>query len=324
MKATNVLFLLLLSFGFNHSAQGQSKSTPIIDGIAIVINNDVITFSEWRQAVAQARGQYVSSGRTLDAAAREDIVNVIVLERLKSQLAQRNGIKISDEEVDSAIEDIARNNKATVAMLKQYLASTGQSFDSFRENIRRQISSARIRDSVMQSVNISDTELDLYMHSAEFKNVLVQLQKSEIKQTKALHILVRISKDLSDQAANARIKRLRERIIGGESFDEIARAQSDDPGSAAKGGDLGWTTKGQLTPEFDTAMDRLALNVLSEVVKTPFGYHLIKVTERRNGAQTQEMVRSTAREMLFRKKATQKWAIWQESLLAQAYIETRF
>lgn len=319
------LLPLALTVGLSMPGYAQSRKAPnrsnTLEGIAIVVNSDIVTFAEWRQALAEARGQVQGADKTTF---ENEVMNMLIVERLQNQIAERNGIKISDEDIDAAIADIAKRNNATVDMLMTYLKQSGQGIESFRDGIRKQMVAARVRDGVMQRVRVTNHDVDLFMLSAEFQQALKQLPTTKLKQTRASHILVRVSKDLTDPQAKLRAQRLYERINGGEDFELLARAQSDDPVSSAKGGNLGWVFEGQLAPEFEKAMDELPLNTLSQIVRSPFGYHIIKVHERKEGAQSDEMIRNMAREMLYRKKATQAWAIWQDNLLSQAFIEKRF
>lgn len=325
MKIMHFLLPLALTVGLSIPSYAQSRKTPnrsnILEGIAIVVNSDIITFAEWRQALAEARGQVQATDTTTF---ENEVMNMLVIERLQNQIAERNNIKINNEDIDSAIAEIAKRNNVTVDMLVNYLKQSGQNIESYRDSIRKQMVAARVRDGVMQRVRVTNHDVDLFMLSAEFQQALKQLPTAKLKQTRASHILVRVNKDLTDPQAKLRAQRLYERISGGEDFELLARAQSDDPVSSAKGGNLGWVFEGQLTPEFEKAMDNLPLNTLSQIVRTPFGYHIIKVHERKEGPQSDEMIRNMAREMLYRKKATQAWAIWQDNLLSQAFIEKRF
>lgn len=144
-----------------------------------------------------------------------------------------------------------------------------------------------------------------------------------ITQTRVRHILLSPDELLSAEEARRRLLRLRERIVNGEDFAELARANSQDPGSAGRGGDLGWISPGQLVPPFEQAMARLSPGELSEPVQTDFGWHLIQVLERRAQQGGGEAQRAAAREALFRRKADEEWELWLRQLRDQAYVEIR-
>ena len=103
-----------------------------------------------------------------------------------------------------------------------------------------------------------------------------------VRQTKARHILIRTNEVTSDQDARARLERLRERILLGDDFDTLARANSDDTASAVNGGDLGWSTPGNLVPIFEENMNQLAIDEISQPFKTEFGWHIVQILGRRD------------------------------------------
>lgn len=148
-------------------------------------------------------------------------------------------------------------------------------------------------------------------------------EQTIVTQTRVRHILLTPDELLSDEEARQRLLRLRERIIGGEDFAALARANSDDPGSATQGGDLGWISPGQLVPPFERAMVALSPGELSQPVQTNFGWHLIQVLERRRQEGAGEVQRNAAREALFRRKADEEWELWLRQLRDQAYVEMR-
>jgi peptidyl-prolyl cis-trans isomerase SurA len=115
-----------------------------------------------------------------------------------------------------------------------------------------------------------------------------------VDQTHARHILIKVNETTSETEAKAKIDRLRERLVGGAKFEDIARVNSEDA-SSAKGGDLGWISAGDTVPDFERAMDQLALNQISVAVRSPFGWHLIGVLERRKQGVTQARRRDLAR-----------------------------
>lgn len=144
-----------------------------------------------------------------------------------------------------------------------------------------------------------------------------------VQQTHARHILLRTSAQLSAEAATLRLEELRRQIEqGGRSFDEAARKVSDD-GSAAAGGDLGWTGPGQFVPEFEEAMNGLPVGGISPPVVSRFGVHLIQVLERREVALETRQLREQARALLRERKFAEAYAEWARDLRARAYVEMR-
>jgi peptidyl-prolyl cis-trans isomerase SurA len=144
-----------------------------------------------------------------------------------------------------------------------------------------------------------------------------------VTQIHARHILVRTNELVSDADAKTRLGQLRTRILGGDDFATLARAHSDDTGSALKGGDLGWLSPGDTVPEFEDVMNGLAPNDVSEPFQSPFGWHIVQVLERRTQDGTDDLLRLKAREAIQRRKAEEATDAWLRRLRDEAYVELR-
>jgi peptidyl-prolyl cis-trans isomerase SurA len=145
--------------------------------------------------------------------------------------------------------------------------------------------------------------------------------QAAVTQTHVRHILLRPSEILSLSEARQQLLNLRERIQHGEDFAALARAHSEDPGSAANGGDLGWVNPGQMVPEFEKAMNALKPNELSEPVRTTFGLHLIQVLGRRTHDVTKERMLDAARQQIHARKADERYEQWSRQLRDEAFVE---
>lgn len=142
-----------------------------------------------------------------------------------------------------------------------------------------------------------------------------------ITQTRARHILIRPTELLPPAEAKRKLEQLRGRIENGADFAAVAKASSDDPGSAVSGGDLGWISPGDTVPEFEQAMNELAINALSEPIRSPFGFHLIQVLERRQQDVTEERTLASARSQIHARKADERYDQWLRQLRDEAYVE---
>lgn len=147
------------------------------------------------------------------------------------------------------------------------------------------------------------------------------LEAGPVQQTHARHILVKTSELVSETEAKRRLVALKERLDHGANFAELARLHSNDL-SATKGGDLGWLSAGDTVPEFERAMDALKPGEVSEPVRSPFGWHLIQVQERRTDV-SQERKRLRARQALRERKADEAYQDWLRQLRDRAYVEYR-
>lgn len=143
-----------------------------------------------------------------------------------------------------------------------------------------------------------------------------------VTQTHARHILIKTTKVMSDDKARARLEQLRQRILNGESFEDLAKRNSEDA-TAPQGGDLGWLTPGETVPAFEQAMNALEPNQISEPVKSQFGWHLIQVLERRTKNMENEFKRMQARQILFERRVEPAFEDWLSQLRGQAYIDNR-
>jgi len=145
---------------------------------------------------------------------------------------------------------------------------------------------------------------------------------ASVQQSHARHILIRVSELTSEAEARRKLENVRERIVNGVDFAEQARLYSQD-GSAAKGGDLGWLNPGDTVPEFERAMDALKENELSPVIQSPFGMHLIQVSERRLRDVSAERQRAVARQSIRERKLDEAYQDWLRQLRDRTYVENR-
>ena len=143
-----------------------------------------------------------------------------------------------------------------------------------------------------------------------------------VRQTLARHILIKTSEVVAENDAKRRLSDIRDRIVNGTDFAELAKLNSAD-GSATKGGDLGWVYPGDTVPEFERAMDELKPGEISQPVKSPFGYHLIQVLERRVADVSIERRRLQARQALRERRVDEAFQDWLRQLRDRTYVEIR-
>jgi len=144
-----------------------------------------------------------------------------------------------------------------------------------------------------------------------------------VEQTHARHILIKLNEITSEDEAKRKLETIRERLVnGGADFPEMARQYSED-GTAANGGDLGWVNPGDTVPAFEKAMNALKPGEISEPVRSPFGFHLIQVLERRKQDMTKEAARLKARQEIRARKSEEAYQDWVRELRDRAYVELR-
>jgi len=180
------------------------------------------------------------------------------------------------------------------------------------------------------TVNLKAGDIAGPLRSGAGFHVLKVLEKRQgeaatvmVTQTRARHILLRTSAQLTPSQALAQLQTFKQSITSGQStFAALAREHSQD-GSASSGGDLGWTSPGQFVPEFEQVMNRLRPNQISDPLVSRFGVHLIEVTDRRDMPVSASEQREMARNLLREKKLDEAFTTWQEDLRARAFVEMR-
>lgn len=144
-----------------------------------------------------------------------------------------------------------------------------------------------------------------------------------VKQTHVRHILLKTDAVHTNEAVKARMDQLEIRLRGGEDFATLAKSNSQDTLSAAKGGDLGWVNPGDLVPKFEEVMNSTPTGQISQPFKTEFGWHILQVLGRREHDSTEEFKRSRARQLLRRRKGDEELFLWLRRLRDEAYVEYR-
>jgi len=167
---------------------------------------------------------------------------------------------------------------------------------------------------------------DLLRNSSGFHIIkLAEMRggKQVVTQTKARHILLKTNELVSDFEAKRRLTELRYRVLNGEDFAELASASSDDLGSAAKGGDLGWVNPGEMVAEFEEVMDGLSEGEVSTPFKSRFGWHIISVEQRREHDNTEQARRTEAARQIRERKIEEELNTWVRQLRDEAYVDYR-
>jgi len=148
-------------------------------------------------------------------------------------------------------------------------------------------------------------------------------QKTVVTENRVRHILIGTNPNRNDEQAKALAQDIRQRIVGGESFAALAQQYSDDDGTALNGGELGWVRPGQMVPAFEDAVNDMQVGELSQPVRSRFGYHVIKLEDRRQKDVTRDAQREQIRQTLFQRKVNDEMEAWVQEIRADAYIDNR-
>lgn len=263
------------------TAQEPTGSVQPIDGIAAVVDEDVILKTELDRAVANILGQY--AGREAQLPPR-DVLERQVLERLvlvKLQVARAagTGVRVTDQEVDQAIAGIAQQNRVSPEQLRQQLAREGTSYTDFRSSIRDELLIQRLRQRFAQSrVTVSDSEIDAAMAA----------QANSGSQYHLAHILVQLPEGATAEqiaVAQKKIEGVKALIDKGEmDFSAAAVRYSDSP-NALEGGDLGWRSVDEIPQAFASIMRSMSAGDVTAPIRGPSGFQLVKLVETRDASQ---------------------------------------
>ncbi len=424
------LLALCLPLFFNSQTAQAVADISTMDRIVAVVDQRVITEQELNDHIKTVKAQLEKQGTTLppDNVLEKQILERLISDSLQLQFAAQSGLKIDNTQLDKTIERIAEQNKLSVEEFRLALEKDGVNFEKFREDIRTEVTLARLREREVDSrINVTDAEIDNFLTTQaarggdqgeyEISHILIRtpedsspeiLQKLKakaedvikklqsgvsfaelsastsdapnaleggllgwksaaqvpalfadalkgmkigevspilrspngfhilkltnkrgggtslvIEQTHVRHILIKLNEVLSEADGKRKLESIKERLDNkGVKFEDMARQYSDD-GSANNGGDLGWVNPGDTVPQFEKVMNELAINQISDPVRTPFGWHLIQVLERRKQDMSKEAERLKARQEIRAQKSEEAFQDWLRELRDRAYVEYR-
>ena len=398
-----------------------------LDKVVAIVNDNVITASELAAQMDILRQQLLAKNMQLppDTVLRKQVLQHLIDVDLQLQVAKNNNITIDSSELDESIAKIAADNKLSLTELREELAKQGLSWDSYRENIRKEMLISRIQQrSVGKDVVVSAQQVDDYLktshqsektqqlfhvqniviplsdepttdqlnkarkkaltllgkikHGADFNQLAIaessgeyaleggdlgdrhlaelpdvfanevigmkvgevagpirtgngfQLIKlvsvnenslhHEVTKTHVRHILLKQDANMTTAEADKKINNLYQQLKSGKDFALLAKQHSLDAASAVKGGDLGWVVSEELVPAFAEAMNALPINTVSKPVKSPFGWHLIEVLERKTVDDSEMFKRQQVRQFLHQRKFAEAVQNWQQHVRTDAYI----
>jgi len=399
-----------------------------LDKIVAIVEDDVILERELQQEVAAVLQRMKASNAQLPPSfiLRKQVLEKMIVDKLQRQLAEKAGINVTEEMLNSSATDIARRNNMNVQQFKAELERQGMSYQSFLDNIRNEIIINQLRGrEIGGRIKVTDREVEHYLETQDkigteaiqyrLGHILIAVQEAAsasaiqkaqskandiveklregqdfaqtamslsdsdtalkggdlgwrtlgeiptlfadqvdkmkqgdvadpirspsgfhiikmleqkgadqqhtITKTKVRHILIKTNELIDDAEAKKRLLALKERIANGEDFAALARAHSDDKGSALKGGSLDWVGPGDLVKPFEETMEKLAINQISEPVQTQFGWHLIQVLERENKDNSDEFKKNQVRDAIRKRKIEEETELWMRRLRDEAFVE---
>jgi peptidyl-prolyl cis-trans isomerase SurA len=268
--------LLLGGLGATNVVRAQILTKEPLDRIVAVAEDEVILQSELDRAVANILAQYRNNPQQLPPrnVLEQQVLQRLIMMRLQVQRAQGTGIRVSDADIDQAMQRVAENNKMDVRQLRGSLEHDGMNYDDFRKSLREQLLVQHLQQRVVQNqANVSDSEVQILLASNSLKSGEVHLQ----------HILIGVP-DGADaaqiQAVREKADSVKKQIDDGMDFTAAAIHFSSGQ-DALQGGDLGWRRYDEVPEAFANLVDGMKPGQISQVVRGPSGFHIVKLVDTR-------------------------------------------
>lgn len=424
---TNKLPPLWLALSLLFLSSGSIAQTSMLDSVVAIVEDDIILSSELRDRLAMLIDSLERAGRELppEEVLIRETLDRLVLESIQMQMGQRAGVRISDAQLNSALNRIASQANLDLDQFRMALEAEGKSYLQMREDVRQELIIQRVQGgNVNQRIQISEQEIDNYLESEEGRAMLAEEyhlvhallpvtedaspaqieqmklyveglrsrieageafdvviagsggeytftggdlgwrkqgdlpslfaelapqmeigQTSEvirspsgyhliflaekrggsmvIEQTLVRHILLKPSAIRSDEETQETAADLRQQIIDGADFVVLAREYSEDIGSAQEGGELGWTSPGQMVPAFQNVMDSTAIDAISAPFQSEYGWHILQVEERRQEDVSNIVVRNRAKDILHQRKFQEELDVWLRKIRDEAFVDIK-
>ncbi|GGK73411.1 peptidylprolyl isomerase [Amphritea balenae] len=400
-----------------------------LDQIVAIVNDDIVLQSELNDTEQSIRSRLAAQGRAIpdDQILQRQILDRLILENIQLQLGEQQGIRVSDSELNSALERIASRSGLSLEQFRETLIAEGQNYTEARQQIRTEMLIQKIQQRIVSSrIRVSQQEIDNFLTSEQgqqqnaanyrLSQILIgvplqatpeMIQKAEqqakvvaeqlnagvdfsataiaqsqgpnalkggdigwrklneipeqfaavvkdlnpgqfstpvrspsgfhilkvndkqgssvqlVEQVKVRHILLSPNEIRSPAQTRREIETLYQRLRNGVPFEEIAKQYSDDAGSGSQGGSLGWAQPGQMVPEFEQVMFNTDPGQTSAPFESRFGWHILKVEDRRQQDMGEEMQANQARSSIRQRKYNEELQNWLREIRSQAYIELK-
>ena len=275
------LFVIVSSFCMVWGA--LSLSEAVVDRIVAVVDQEIITLAEVDrfagplQATIQAEGRLEREAKLREL--RRKVLDKLISEKVLDHAAKKFGIKVTSKEVDGVVEDIKRRNQATQEDLEKALQKEGTTLEAYREGIEKRLLRTKL---VRRAVKVEPKSDEQTLQDFYHKNS-DRYRGSE--SFHPAHILLMVPPEATPEETleiRGKCQQVLDRIKKGADFGEMALLYSQDP-SGRFGGDLGYFKRGEMVPTLEQAVLHLRVGEVSGIVRTEFGFHIIKLLDRKGG-----------------------------------------
>ncbi len=276
-RSSFILLALLCGLLSAPALSGQQYPDGLIDKTVAVVGNEMITISQIEQEVQMMRAQGMSSDRNI----RCELLEQMLVTKLFLMQSRIDSIKVNQDMVESELAKRVAQVKTSLGGEKEVEEYFGKSLykirQEWRKNIEEQSLTQQMQSKVAQAIDeITPLDVQQMLDTTKKEDLPIVPVKFKLSQ-----ICIYPDREAANMACRERLLALRERIIAGESFSMLARLYSKDPGSARKGGELGMASKAIFWPVFSDAAMSLKPGIVSQIVETPDGFHIIQVIEKK-------------------------------------------
>lgn len=289
---------VLAGLGLAYQFNAQAAEVVKMDRIVAIVDQAVVTEQELESRIATVTAQFKKQGTELPAEAilRKQILERLITDTLQLQYAAQTGLKVDDNQLDKTIGRIAEQNQLSLAEFTEALAKDGVSMTKFRADIRNEITLARLREREVDGrVNVSESEIDNFLTSQAANN-------ENQDEYEIAHLLIRTPEEGATediQKAKIKVDKALSELNGGVSFAKVSASYSDAP-NALEGGSLGWKSAAQMPALFLDALKAMKIGEVSAPLRSPNGFHVLKLNNKRGGNSPLVIQQTHARHILIK------------------------
>lgn len=273
-----LLALALLMIPACGSQMLRAQKGTLVDGVAAIVGKNIVKYSDIERSLAQMR---LRSGVTDAQASRCAILENLILTQLLVHKGEVDSIEVQEEQVKQYLDYYLESDLQQYGSKEALREATGFSYDELKEQydrmIRVNLLSRNVEYQITEGVKVTPAEVTEFFKSLPVDSLPMMPEKYEISEIVIQPVISEAERD----RVRAQLAELRERVIKGESFSMLATLYSQDPGSAKKGGELGFFPRGRMVAEFESAAFALKPGEVSPIIETQFGFHIIQLIERR-------------------------------------------
>jgi len=270
------LFFFLLCGSF-------SSSDAVVDRIVAVVNQEIITLSEVEKLV----GPFQEEIQTKDRLEKQErirevyrkVLEKLIEEKLIDQEVKRSGVKVTSKEIEGAVEEVKRHNAVTQEDLEKFLSQEGLTLESYKKEVEKRLQRMKL---ITWAVKVETKPGEKELRDFYQKNIDKYRSNESYRPGQILFLVPKEATQEEIREIGKRCQRVLEKIKRGEDFGEMALLYSQDI-SAKDRGDLGYFKKGELLPDLEKEALRLRVGEVSGAIRTNFGFHIIKLLDRKGG-----------------------------------------